>query len=204
MNRITRAAVTLAAIFAVALAGQASAHQAKSIQGTVDCDGNYAITVNADVWGGVHLIVKLDGAKIYDEAIPGNDQSVHAFGPFTGTGATAGMSISAKTSDNASGASGVLVADPSECVQPTEPPATEPPATEPPATEPPATEPPATVPPQTQPPVLPSFPTPTMPSTDTAGAATVADDGNPVLLLLFSVLFLAVTARMLRVDRRRS
>lgn len=116
------------ALALVAMFGTASAvlgHNVQSISGTVDCSGNYSITVKGDVYNPVTLNVKLDGAVIYGPTLQGTDTSVRDFGPFTGTGATAGEAISASTSDGSS-ASGVLVADPASCPTPTDPPTTPP------------------------------------------------------------------------------
>jgi hypothetical protein len=120
----TFAKAAMAAILGAALlgvsAGAVSAHNVNKIVGTVDCSGNYSITVTGDIWGGVHLFVKLGGVQIVDEVENGNNQAVRDFGPFTGSGATAGEAISAKTESQT--VSGKLVADPKECPTP-EPPA---------------------------------------------------------------------------------
>lgn len=92
-------------LFAVPVAG----HDVQSIAGTVDCHGNFSITVQADVWADTHLIVTLGGNVIYDEAIPGDDQSSRTFGPFTGTGAHQSEAITAHTSDSEHVVSGQLV-----------------------------------------------------------------------------------------------
>ena len=90
------------ALALVAMLGTASAvlgHNVQSISGTVDCSGNYSITVKGDVYNPVTLVVKLDGNIVYGPALQGTDESVRTFGPYTGTGATAGETISASTSD---------------------------------------------------------------------------------------------------------
>lgn len=72
------------------------------VQGTVDCQGDYSITVTGDVYGTVKLVVTLGGNKIND-AVTGQvgDKDGQTYGPFTGTGATAGEAIAAWPSDNA-------------------------------------------------------------------------------------------------------
>lgn len=95
MKRISLVAgVVLALIMAVPV----FAHQATGIVGSVDCQGNYLIQVNADVWGGHHLIVTLGGSVISDVADNGSDQSTRLFS-FTGTGGTIGEAITAYTDD---------------------------------------------------------------------------------------------------------
>lgn len=109
------------ALALVAMFGTASAvlgHNVQSISGTVDCSGNYSITVKGDVYNPVTLNVKLDGAVIYGPTLQGTDTSVRDFGPFTGTGATAGETISASTSDGSS-TSGALVLTGGPCATPT-------------------------------------------------------------------------------------
>ena len=92
-------------------------HNVASVSGTVTCQGAYSITVHGDIYGGVRLIVKLDGVTIYDQPQNGST-SVQDFGPFTGTGATPGETISAQTSDGSS-ASGTLTLAVSSCATPT-------------------------------------------------------------------------------------
>jgi len=109
-------AIAAAFVLVFAFVGSALAHQVTKIVGTVDCQGNYSITVTGDVYGGVHLIVILGGNTIYDQAQNGTS-ATHDFGPFTGTGATAGESIMAKTSDG-SQTSGELILTGGPCTKP--------------------------------------------------------------------------------------
>lgn len=119
MKRTKRLIAALAACLVVGLAaGPALAHNAVTVGGTVDCQGNYSITGTADVWGGVHLIVDLGGSNVYNQADNGSDHSVKPFGPITGSGGSAGEAIHAYTSDNSGGATGTLVAQPSDCTPP--------------------------------------------------------------------------------------
>ena len=106
----------LVALLLLGTAGAVLAHQVTRISGTVDCSGNYSISVTGDVYGGVHLVVTLGGTTIYDQAENGSS-SVQTFGPFTGTGATAGEAIAAYPSDGgtSAGATGTLVAQPEVC-----------------------------------------------------------------------------------------
>jgi hypothetical protein len=96
-----------------------SAHQVTAILGTVNCQGNYSITVTGDVYDGIHLIVTLGGTTIYDQAQ--NDTSAtQTFGPFTGTGAAVGESIMAQTSDGSQTSSELtLTGDPCSTSTPT-------------------------------------------------------------------------------------
>lgn len=95
-----------------------SAHDISTVAGTVNCSGDYSITATGDVYGGVSLIVDLGGTTIEDIAENGTSNASQVFGPFTGTGATAGEAISAAPNDGGSGANGELVADPESCVTP--------------------------------------------------------------------------------------
>lgn len=113
-------AIAAALLLVLAMAATAMAHQVTKIVGTVDCQGNYSITVTGDVYDGVHLIVILGGTTIYDQAQNGTS-ATQTFGPFTGTGATAGESIVAKTSDG-SQTSGELTLTGGPCSTPTPPP----------------------------------------------------------------------------------
>lgn len=81
-------------------AGVVMGHHVNSISGTVDCDGNYSITVNGDVFDNVHLIVKLNGTTIFDAVTGQQGGGTNTYGPFEGTGAFAGETISAKPGDN--------------------------------------------------------------------------------------------------------
>jgi hypothetical protein len=142
-------------------------HQANSISGVVDCDGNYSIGVMADVWDNVHLIVTLNGSVISDEAIPGDDDSNRLFGYFTGTGAAAGDVISAYTSDNAQAATGELtVVEEPPCSTPTPSP-----------TETPSATPVAT-------PLVTPSETPTATIPNTAMHLAPPDFGSPIILFI--------------------
>lgn len=102
-------------IMALVMAVPVFAHHVAGIVGTVDCQGAYLIQVQADVFGGVHLVVTLDGVTISDAAVNGPDGGVLLYS-FTGTGASAGEAITAKTSDNETVVSSTLTANPAECV----------------------------------------------------------------------------------------
>ena len=115
-TRLTLAILVGAGLAAIPLA--VFAHSVSSVQGTVSCSGGYSITATGDVYGGVHLIVDLDGTTIENVAETGTS-SVQTFGPFTGSGAHAGETISAEPSDGGAGANGVLVASPTVCPTPT-------------------------------------------------------------------------------------
>jgi hypothetical protein len=80
----------------------AFAHAPHTITGTVDCKGNYTIDGTADWWGGVSLVVTLDGSTVatYTTTEADQDTSVRAFPEVTGTGASAGEAIGLYTSDN--------------------------------------------------------------------------------------------------------
>ena len=102
----------------VATAAVVSAHAIATVYGVVDCQGDYSITATGDVYGSVHLVVKLDGTIISD-AVTGQSGPGNAFyGPFTGTGASPGESIAAYASDTHAGATGVLVLNSDGCSTP--------------------------------------------------------------------------------------
>jgi hypothetical protein len=120
LNRRGRVRPVLALLMAAPLllvfAGSALGHWATSISGTVDCSGNWSVTVHGAVWDPVHLWVKVGDAPAIDEGTQGTDQSERTFGPFKGTGGTAGDAISAWPSDDpGANATGKLVADPAVC-----------------------------------------------------------------------------------------
>jgi hypothetical protein len=163
------------------------AHNVATITGTVDCQGNYSITVHGEVYDGVRLIVKLDGTTIYDQAQNGSS-AVQDFGPFTGIGATAGEAIEASTSDG-SHTSGTLVANPKTCDSPSPSPS---PSPTPKVTPSPSVS--------TDPS---SSPIPTPPTTATTGSSS-NDDGSGLWLieaLLFGGAIVAFTLQR-RLDMR--
>lgn len=107
------------ALVAIVASG-AFGHDVQTVSGTVDCQGNYTITVHADVWDPTHLFVTLDGNTIYDQATGSSDHSQRDI-ILTGTSASAGQAIFAKTGDesNAAGANGTLVGAEQDCSTPT-------------------------------------------------------------------------------------
>lgn len=115
MKRILSLAASLGlvALMLGITAGAVAAHNVSKVVGTVDCSGAYSITVTGDVYGGVILTVSLGGTNVYSQAQNGTS-AVRTFGPFTGTGATAGEAIGAATSDGSS-TTGTLVANPAVC-----------------------------------------------------------------------------------------
>jgi hypothetical protein len=106
------------ALVAIVASG-AFGHDVQTVSGTVDCQGNYTITVHADVWDPTHLFVTLDGNTIYDQATGSSDHSQRDI-ILTGTSASAGQAIFAKTGDesNAAGANGTLVGAEQDCSTP--------------------------------------------------------------------------------------
>ena len=195
-SRLT--ALAMAACLVLVAVGAVSAHQAKSVSGTVDCSGNYTIIVRADVWGNTDLIVTLDGVTIWDQAGGGSDTSVRTF-TITGTGATAGETITAKTSDSGA-VTGTLEPVPALCSSPSPTPTPTPTATPTPtpsatptATESPSQTPRATHTPKPtrtpRPTRTPATPTislvPTPATTTTTGKSGGSDSG---LLLVLALL----------------
>lgn len=122
-------AFSLAAVFALlamllpATASIVLGHTVTAISGTVDCSGNYSITVTGDVYNDVHLWIQVgSGAPVDEGAESGSNTSSQTFGPFTGTGATPGETIAAWPGDgnlSSNGATNKLVANPSDCTPPT-------------------------------------------------------------------------------------
>lgn len=100
-------ALVLAAVAVVAFAGVASAHHVISIDGTVDCDGNYSVTVEANVFGRVSLETTLNGDVIGTET-PGGSNADYTY-TYTGSGASEGDAIEATVSDGGASKSGTLV-----------------------------------------------------------------------------------------------
>ncbi|MCL4367810.1 MAG: hypothetical protein M1337_01345, partial [Actinobacteria bacterium] len=83
------ATVGLVALMLVGTAGTVLGHAVTAVSGTVDCAGNYTISVTGDVYDPVHLFITVGGTTI-DEGLQGSNQSTRTFGPYTGTGAYAG------------------------------------------------------------------------------------------------------------------
>ncbi len=109
------ATVGLVALMLVGTAGTVLGHAVTAVSGTVDCAGNYTISVTGDVYDPVHLFITVGGTTI-DEGLQGSNQSTRTFGPYTGTGAYAGEPIAAYPSDNPNNrATNTLVAQPSDC-----------------------------------------------------------------------------------------
>lgn len=108
----------LALIVLSLTAGVALGHHVNAIQGTVDCEGNYSITVTGDVFGTTNLIVWLDGKVIFDGDTGQVGSVTSTYGPFTGVGATAGQSIEAKAQDNPNTVSGTLTLSQETCATP--------------------------------------------------------------------------------------
>lgn len=174
----------LALVMLAFAASGAFAHDVQSISGTVDCAGNYSITVHGDVFGSVHLIVKLDGNVISD-AVTGqaaNDNSFNDYGPFIGTGGSAGQAIFAKSSDesDANGSSGSLVLTQESCETPA-------PSETPAPTETPA---PSDTPAPSQSQAPSETPEPSIPNTAMPSNGAGMDGGTYLLILggLFVVL----------------
>jgi hypothetical protein len=103
-------------------------HDVDGIQGTVDCDGNFSITVHGDVWDPTDLIVTVngeagfpeDGTVVFSGSTGFDEYNVSTYGPFTGTGGQDGMLIEAGTSeDDDDYVSGFLVLTQESCATPT-------------------------------------------------------------------------------------
>jgi hypothetical protein len=137
MRRLITAIIVGAGLALIPIA--AFAHSVATVQGTVNCSGGYSITATGDVYGTTNLVVDLGGTTISDaptgQSGPNGDSNV--YGPFTGSGATAGEAISAEPSDGGPGANGVLVASPAVCPTPTPTPTATPPPTPTPSATPP-------------------------------------------------------------------
>jgi len=168
-----RTAIVSAAIALLAFTGVASAHQAKSITASAVCGGDTTVVVKADVWGGVSLIVSVDGAVIYNAPQGGNDQSVRTF-TFQTTTQPGGHTAAAKTSDQQTSVS-TEFSTPQPCPTPT-------PSASPSPTPTPSTSPSAPV----------KTPRPTPPATSTGSQPPTGNpDGDLILLALLAVLGIA-------------
>jgi len=117
MRQLVSALVVVMTITMLAATG-ASAHQAKTIEGTVDCQGNYSITGTADWWGEISLLITLNGSQV--ASLPGGDvtHDVRPFGPVTGTGAAPGDPVTARASDQETAVTGKLVLIGGPCEEP--------------------------------------------------------------------------------------
>ena len=108
------ATVGLVALMLVGTAGTVLGHAVTAVSGTVDCAGNYTISVTGDVYGQVHLFVNV-GTTLIDEGAQNGTTDPQTW-TFTGTGGSAGEAITAYPGDNRdAGATSTLVAQPSDC-----------------------------------------------------------------------------------------
>ena len=80
----------------------AFAHDVSAVAGTVDCSGNYSITVTGDVYTGADLVVTLGGSTISDAPTGQTDTEPGSTYPFKGTGGSVGEAITAYPSDSPS------------------------------------------------------------------------------------------------------
>lgn len=209
-----RLALILGAVMALGLAGVASAHDVQSVSGTVACDGDYTITVHADVWLPTTLVVTLDGQPLSNPspAVGSNHNSIDYV--YTGTGASAGEVITARTSDESAqnGASGTLSQQEESCATPSPSPSPTPspspsptPTASPPPT--PSESPTPSSTPTSSPPATPtastgpSTPAVTLPPTATAGDPNpdaAPQYGYVVVILLAGAFAGALAARRSR------
>jgi hypothetical protein len=94
----------------------AFAHDVSSVAGTVNCAGDYSITVTGDVYDPVLLVVTLGSGttgNVFDgktgqTATVSPDATYPSTGSFTGAGATVGEAITAYPNDGGARASGTL------------------------------------------------------------------------------------------------
>lgn len=124
-------ALSLAAAFALlgallpATANMVLGHTVTAVSGTVDCAGNYSITVTGDIYNGVHLWIQIGSGTPIDEGPEnGSNTGSQTLGPFTGSGAIPGETIAAWPGDGSlasNGATNKLVANPSDCTPPPPP-----------------------------------------------------------------------------------
>lgn len=178
--KLLRAALAAAILTLTMSVGSVLGHQAKSISASAVCGGATTIVVKADVWGGVRLIVSVDGATIYDQSQAGNDQSVRTF-TFNTTTSPGGHSASARTSDQ-NGSVGAEFSTPQPCPTPTPKPTPTP-------TPPPS---PTPHPSSTPRPTPTLFVTPPPTSADMASQNGSDSGALPVLIGVFAIVLFAL------------
>lgn len=173
---------------ALSMAGTALGHQVKTIQASAVCGGATTITVTGDVYGGVHLIVKVDGSVVFDQAQNTQDQSVRTFVINTNT-QPGGHVAKASTSDGSSVSTEFSTPQPCPTPKPTPTP----------------TPPPSPTPsPSHTPRPTPSLPNVTPPPTSTSANASKDGSTSGGLYVLIGVMAIIIFAFLMTLKPGRN
>lgn len=185
--KLIRAAVAALILTLTLSVGVALGHQAKSISASAVCGGATTVVVKADVFGGVRLIVKVDGNVIFDEAQNTQDQSVRTFTIATTT-SPGGHSASARTSDQ-NGSVSTEFTTPQPCPTPKPTPTPTPPPSPTPT-------------PSHTPRPTPSIPNVTPPPTSTAANADKNGSDSGALAVLIGAILIVLFVLAVTPHRR--